>query len=126
MELAGIVPRVAGDRVHLQQVLLNLLLNGVHATSGQPPDRRKVVVRTAAPDGVVEVAISDRGHGIAPDQLRTIFQPFVTTKSDGLGVGLSISRTIVEAHGGRIAAENNPDGGATVRFSLPVPPAVRS
>jgi signal transduction histidine kinase len=121
-DLTAKLPRVAGDRVHLQQVLLNLLLNGVHATSGQSPDRRKVVVRTAAPDGVVEVTVSDRGHGIAPDQLKTIFQPFVTTRADGLGVGLSISRTIVEAHGGRIAAENNADGGATVRFSLPVTP----
>jgi two-component system sensor kinase FixL len=78
-----------------------------------------VRVRTVASDGVVEVLVSDTGPGIPHDQLATIFEPFVTTKEGGLGVGLSIARSIVEAHGGRIQAENNEDGGATFRFNLP-------
>jgi signal transduction histidine kinase len=118
----SLVPGLAmgsGEPIYLQQVLLNLLLNGIAAVANGPPNRRQVRVRTVASDGVVEVLVSDTGPGIPHDQLATIFEPFVTTKEGGLGVGLSIARSIVEAHGGRIQAENNEDGGATFRFNLP-------
>jgi signal transduction histidine kinase len=111
----------SGEPIYLQQVLLNLLLNGIAAVANGPPNRRQVRVGTVASDGVVEIVVSDTGPGIPLDQLATIFEPFVTTKAEGLGVGLSIARSIVEAHGGRIEAANNAEGGATFRFTLPVP-----
>jgi C4-dicarboxylate-specific signal transduction histidine kinase len=109
----------SGEPIYLQQVLLNLLLNAVEAVSSEPPERRRVRVQTIPSDGAVEIVVSDTGHGIPPDQLGTLFEPFVTTKTEGLGVGLSIARSIVEAHGGQIAATNNRDGGATFRFTVP-------
>jgi C4-dicarboxylate-specific signal transduction histidine kinase len=113
---------VNGDRVHLQQVLLNLVLNGIDAMAGVPPERRRLTIRTARLAGEIEVAVSDTGCGISGDALARIFEPFFTTKGEGegMGMGLSISRSIVEAHDGRILAENNRDRGATVRFFLPV------
>lgn len=110
---------VRGDRVHLQQVLLNLLVNGADAMSAVPVEQRQLRLRARVTDPhAVEVAISDRGHGIPGEKLTQIFKPFLTTKSEGLGMGLAISKTIVESHGGRIWAENNPGGGATFRFTL--------
>jgi C4-dicarboxylate-specific signal transduction histidine kinase len=108
--------------VHLQQVLLNLVLNGIDAMAGVPPERRRLTIRTARLAGEIEVAVSDTGCGISGDALARIFEPFFTTKGkgEGMGMGLSISRSIVEAHEGRILAENNRDRGATVRFFLPV------
>jgi C4-dicarboxylate-specific signal transduction histidine kinase len=111
----------SGEPIYLQQVLLNLLLNAVAAVSKEPPNRRRVRVQTTSSDGVVETVVSDTGHGIPAEQLATIFEPFVTTKAEGLGVGLSIVKSIVEAHGGHIEAANNADGGATFRFTLPAP-----
>jgi signal transduction histidine kinase len=111
----------SGEPIYLQQVLLNLLLNAIAAVSSEPPNRRRVRVQTTSGNGVVETVVSDTGHGIPTDQLATIFEPFVTTKAEGLGVGLSIARSIVEAHGGGIEAANNPEGGATFRFTLPAP-----
>ncbi|HTP50041.1 MAG TPA: ATP-binding protein [Anaeromyxobacteraceae bacterium] len=120
-KIAAGVPAVSGDRVHLQQVLLNLVLNAMDATEGAPTQRRHVSL-LARRNGAqtVEVAVSDGGLGIAPEKLGQVFEPFFTTKENGLGIGLPISRTIIEAHGGHIWAENNSEGGATFRFTLPV------
>ena len=120
-ELDGARPEVLGDRVHLQQVLLNLIINAMDAMADTPVPLRCVVVRTVAqPDGSVEVAVVDRGQGVAPERLPRLFDSFYTTKERGMGLGLSISKSIVEAHGGRIWAEGNAGGGATFRFTLPV------
>ena len=114
-------PPLRGDRVQLQQVLLNLILNAMDAVSECSGGQRSVVVRTAAKgNGEIEIAVSDRGDGISSDKMSRLFQPFFTTKQGGMGMGLAISRTIVEAHGGKITAENNVKRGATFRFTLPV------
>ena len=118
-DLSPALPRVRGDSVQLQQVLLNLLVNGLHAVAEEPPPRRRVIVRTAIRDGGVEVSVQDTGKGIAESDLQQIFVPFYSTKGEGLGVGLSISRSIVETYGGRIWAENGADGGAIFRVRLP-------
>jgi signal transduction histidine kinase len=117
--LAPGLPAVRGDRVQLQQALLNFLLNGMEAMADTPPGRRRLVVRTARRDGVVEVSVTDTGHGIPPEQANRLFASFFTTKRDGMGLGLSIARSVVEAHGGRVRADNEPGGGATFRFTLP-------
>ena len=115
------LPTVRGDRVHLQQVLLNLLLNGMDALAGVADGERLLTVRArAAGNGFVQVAVADNGHGIPDDKLSQLFEPFFTTKLQGMGFGLAISRTIVEAHGGKIWAENNTGRGATFRLTLPV------
>ena len=121
LELDAGLPKVRADKVQLQQVVLNLLLNAFHAMKDCPLDGRRVVLRTE-PDGDhrVIVAVRDRGVGLRSDELDKIFQPFYTTKSDGLGMGLAISRSIIEAHGGRLWAENNSDRGATFYFTVPV------
>ena len=117
--LARALPRVTGDRVHLQQVVLNLILNAMDSMRDVPEDRRELTVRTQpAAAGTVVVSVSDSGRGIPEDKLHRIFESFYTTKPDGTGLGLAIARTIVEKHQGRIWAENNPDGGATFRFTL--------
>jgi PAS domain S-box-containing protein len=113
------LPRVRGDRVQLQQVILNLLLNAMDAAGDSAPEDRRVLVRIELADTQVEVAVSDAGHGIPPDRLARVFEPFFTTKPNGMGMGLPISRRIVEAHGGRIWAENNPGGGTAFHFTVP-------
>ena len=118
-DLGPVLPKVAGDRVHLQQVLLNLILNGMDAMADQPRERRRISVRTRlGADGQVELAVIDLGHGIEPDKLPRIFDPFYTTKANGMGMGLSIARTIIEAHHGRIWAENHAAGGAVFRIEM--------
>ena len=117
--LAPLLPPVAGDRVQLQQVLLNLLMNGCDAVSPLPRPRRLVVSTRPAAGGEVEIAVSDSGPGIAVADLERVFQPFVTTKEQGTGLGLAVCRTIVAAHGGRIWASNNDQGGATITIALP-------
>ena len=109
-----------GDRVQLQQVIINLLLNACDAMSAVESAEREISVTTAAEDGFVQIAIADCGVGIPDDQLESVFEPFVTDRPHGLGLGLSISRSIVLAHRGRIQAENNADRGATFRCFLPV------
>jgi signal transduction histidine kinase len=121
LETTPDLPLVFGDRVQLQQVLLNLILNAMDAVVDCAPDKRRVKLRIIrASNEFIAMAVIDSGHGIPLDKLESIFDPFFTTKPRGLGMGLSISRTIVEAHGGRISATNNAQGGATVSFTLPV------
>lgn len=122
------LPVVLGDRVGLQQVLLNLIVNACDAMKHNEPARRHLTVSTE-PDGadIVQVAIADRGDGIPADKIERVFEPFFTTKDNGLGLGLSICRSIVAAHGGRLWVDNNADRGATFFFALsaqrdPVPP----
>jgi PAS domain S-box-containing protein len=110
-----------GDSIQLQQVMLNLVLNAFDAMKDAPEDRRTVIVRTRQLDAAtIRVEVSDGGTGISPDRLVNLFEPFRSSKREGLGLGLSISRSIVEAHKGRIWAENNPGAGATFFFTLPV------
>jgi signal transduction histidine kinase len=114
------LPPVHGDRVQLQQALLNLILNGMDAMTDTPEAQRRITLHTAAnEDGGVDVSVSDAGHGIPLERLPDIFESFTTSKQDGMGLGLSIARSIVEAHGGKIRAENNPDKGARFHFTLP-------
>jgi two-component system sensor kinase FixL len=114
------MPPVLGDRVQLQQVLLNLLLNAMDAVHDSAPDRRRVTLRVQNAGAQIEVEVSDTGHGIPADKLQQVFTPFFTTKPNGLGMGLPISRSIIESHDGKIWAANNAQGGATFIFTLPV------
>jgi nitrogen-specific signal transduction histidine kinase len=121
VELAPALPPVLGDRVQLQQVLLNLVLNACEAMKAKPTWERRLTMATApdADDGV-RVSVVDRGTGIPADELERVFEPFFTTKEHGLGLGLSICRSIVAAHGGRLWAGNNENGGATFHLTLPL------
>ena len=112
---------VTGDRVQLQQVLLNLIMNGVEAMRGVTERTRELTVSSmlAEPSGVL-VAIKDTGAGLDPAVAERMFQPFFTTKSDGLGMGLAICRSIVEAHGGRLWVSPRAPHGADVRFTVPL------
>jgi two-component system sensor kinase FixL len=108
---------ILADKVQIQQVLLNLLRNAVEAMESSP--RRELAISTAPDqDGMLAISVADTGAGISPEIMSHLFQPFVTNKRQGMGVGLSISRTIVEAHGGQIGASPNPAGGTTFRFTL--------
>jgi PAS domain S-box-containing protein len=119
IELAPDLPAVNGDRVQMQQVLLNLVVNGCDAMTGVPAAERRLLVRTEPNGGGVHVSVTDRGAGILRESVDEIFEPFVTTKPNGMGLGLTVCRTIVTAHGGTLWATNNPDRGATVHFTLP-------
>jgi PAS domain S-box-containing protein len=120
LAVADGLPPVLGDIVHLQQVLLNLIVNGLDAIDETNQGDRRVSI-TAVLDGpnTVEIAVNDSGRGIPVERLTSIFDPFYTTKPNGLGMGLPISRGIIEAHHGRLRAENNKEGGASFRFTLP-------
>lgn len=124
LALAARRQTVTGDRVHLQQVLLNLLMNGVDAVAGMQPERRRLTVQSVSDDTSVEICVVDTGPGLPADVAPQMFEPFFTTKSaakgTGLGLGLSIVRSIVEAHGGQVHARNNDHDGATVGFRLPL------
>jgi signal transduction histidine kinase len=111
---------VEGNLVQLQQVILILVLNAMDAMSDLPSDQRKLAVATGRTGNLAEASVSDTGPGIAPDKLKEIFVPFFSTKAEGMGMGLSIARTIIEAHGGQIWAENKTGGGAMFRVTLPL------
>lgn len=110
--------RGVGDPVQIQQVLINLICNACDAMSQSP--QRELTIVTAKKDEFVEISVHDTGRGISGEVIETLFDSFVSTDPDRAGIGLSISRTIIEAHGGKLIAENRVDGGATFRFTIPV------
>jgi signal transduction histidine kinase len=111
---------VLGDRVQLQQVLLNLIMNGVEAMSAISERTRELIISSSLDDGAILVSVEDTGAGFEHDVAQRIFEPFFTTKSKSLGMGLSICRSIIEAHSGRLWASPRTPHGATVRFTLPI------
>jgi two-component system CheB/CheR fusion protein len=118
-ELAGELPAVNGDAVQLQQVLLNLVTNGCHAMADAEPKGRKLFVRTSASPEGVRVTVADRGRGIPPESLPRIFDSFYSTRPEGMGLGLTVCRAIIDLHRGKLWVENNRDGGASFHFMLP-------
>ena len=126
LETAAGLPRVRGDRVQLQQVVLNLVLNGLDAMREPDTQEGSLVIRTLSDGaGLVGVAVQDAGPGIAAKDAAHIFTVLYTTKAEGIGMGLAIARTIIDAHGGRLTAANNEKGGATFEFTLPAEKAAR-
>ncbi len=119
LDLSPGVPLIRGDAVQLQQLLLNLILNGAEAMSGNPPSGRILTMRTCAAGNRAEVSISDCGTGFPEEKIASIFEPFTTTKKQGLGLGLSICRTIAATHNGELNAANNPEKGAIFTLRLP-------
>jgi signal transduction histidine kinase len=119
IELQADLPPVLGDRIQLQQVILNLILNAKDAMGAQGNPRELQITSRKNNSGSVVVAVRDTGHGLEAQDAERIFDPFFTTKPEGMGLGLSISRTIIEAHGGTLWATQNEDKGATIQFTLP-------
>jgi C4-dicarboxylate-specific signal transduction histidine kinase len=121
LDLAGHLPAVVADEIQIQQVLLNLLRNALDAMEIPGPHRERALrVETELTKAEeITVRVADRGVGIADGDLESVFEPFFSTKSSGLGIGLSISRKIIEAHGGTLRAHANPGGGAVFQFTLP-------
>jgi len=111
---------ILGDRIQLQQVILNLVLNGIDAMTDAPSENRTISIRTSRVETFAELSVSDRGPGIPEDKLKEVFEPFYTSKVQGMGMGLSIARTIIEAHHGLIWAKNRDHGGASFRIRLPL------
>ena len=123
VQLEARLPRALGNRIELQQVLLNLVLNAVEAMSECEPGQRHLQITTAGPAaGPIRISIRDSGPGIQVQPIRRLFEPFFTTKATGMGMGLAISQSILEAHDGSLDALNNPEGGATFQITLPVQP----
>ena len=120
MRLDTTLPEITGHPVELQQVIMNLILNGAEALSPTPPVERELLIATARHSHGIELTVRDRGIGADPRHLRSMFEPFFTTKPDGIGMGLAICADIVHAHRGRLSAENNADGGVTMRCLLPL------
>ncbi len=119
-ELGADLPQVLGDRIQLQQVLINLILNAAQAIGSSAGAARTITIRTSrSPAGQITVAVEDSGPGIEEGSFEQIFEPFYTTKSQGMGMGLAINRSILLAHGGRIRGENRSGGGARISFTLP-------
>src|SRR5437870_3301224 len=119
-DLAQNLPAVTGDRVQLQQVVLNLVLNGCEAMADCDSSERQLLIASKSENGTVEVSVTDRGRGIPEGKREQVFERFFTTKKEGMGLGLSICRTIIDAHKGKIWATNDADCGATFHFSLPI------
>jgi signal transduction histidine kinase len=121
MELAPALPMILGDRVQLQQVIINLVMNGIEAMQPVTDRPRELVIRSGRDETQqVLVSVTDCGVGICAENADRLFNAFFTTKSSGMGMGLSICRSIVEAHGGRLSASGNEGPGATFRFVLPL------
>jgi two-component system sensor kinase FixL len=121
MQFESATTHVLADKIQIQQVLLNLLRNAVEAMD-RSPRRELAVVTEAAGDGMIAFTVADTGPGIAEDVAAQLFQPFLTAKRHGMGVGLSISKTIIEAHGGAISVAPNAGGGTVFRFTVPLAP----
>ena len=120
LELGSDLPMIQGDRIQLQQVLLNLISNSLEAME-ENKDSRELLIRTFLKNtDTIMVQVKDSGCGIPEENMKKLFAHFFTSKLDGLGMGLSISRSIVEAHGGHLEAENNPNHGATFCFTIPI------
>jgi C4-dicarboxylate-specific signal transduction histidine kinase len=120
IDLASNLPAVLGDKIQLQQVMLNLMINGIESMSGVSRRPRRLLIRTARhEDGQVHVSVHDSGAGVDTGLMARLFEPFFTTRSDGIGMGLPISRSIVEAHGGRLWAESTENQGSVFQFTLP-------
>jgi signal transduction histidine kinase len=120
---SGITPDalpILGDRIQLQQVILNLVVNGIDAMKDTPTENRIIRIRTSRVEEFAELSVSDCGPGIPGDKLKEVFEPFFTSKAEGMGMGLSIARTIIEAHHGLISARNQVHGGASFRIRLPL------
>ena len=111
---------ILGDHIQLQQVILNLVVNGIDAMKDTPSENRTISLRTSRVENFAQLSVSDRGPGIPEDKLKEIFDPFFTSKAEGMGMGLSIARTIIEAHHGLIWAKNRDHGGASFRIKLPL------
>lgn len=122
IEIAPNLPEAMIDRVQIQQVLTNLIRNAVEAMANSPQRHLRITTRQI-PAEAIEIAVEDSGPGISPEVAKDLFKPFVTTKPTGMGVGLSICRSIVQSHGGELKAEPNPSGGSVFRFTLPLQPA---
>src|SRR5580704_10960959 len=115
--LPGDLPPILGDSIQLQQVLLNLVVNSIEAMNKVPEDQRQLCIQAQS---FVLITVADSGIGLKAEDLARLFEAFYTTKAEGMGMGLAISRSIVEAHGGRLWATPNADFGATFQFMLPV------
>ena len=113
---------ILADRIQLQQVILNLVVNGMDAMKDTPGENRIISIRTSRIENFAQLSVSDRGSGIPEDKLKEVFEPFFTSKAEGMGMGLSIARTIIEAHQGQIWAKNRDHGGASFRIRLPLIP----
>jgi C4-dicarboxylate-specific signal transduction histidine kinase len=122
MRLSPDSPNALADRVQLQQVVLNLTRNGIQAMGAQPREKRVLCVSTTVEENDAVIAVRDAGTPVDDDCLKKMFEPFFTTKSDGLGIGLAISRSIVQAHGGRMWASRNEGPGLTLHVAVPLTP----
>jgi C4-dicarboxylate-specific signal transduction histidine kinase len=120
LELMSDLPVVPGDRIQMQQVILNLIVNGIEAMTGVTGRQRTLLIRTGMRgDHQAFVSVSDTGVGVSTEDFSRLFEPFFTTRSDGIGMGLPISRSIIEGHGGRLWAESNVEQGSVFQFTLP-------
>lgn len=125
-QLARRLPPVLVDAIQIEQVILNLMRNAVEAMAHMDPTSRELVIRTRLDNGHVEVVVTDTGAGLSPESTQRLFEPFFTTKPEGMGMGLAISRSIIDAHGGRLWAGPHPGRGTTFQFVLPIPKGGRS
>ena len=122
-QLAPCLPRIHADRVQLQQVMLNLIVNGIQAINDVADGQRDLLITTEGTEHGVRVGVRDTGPGVSPEKFELLFEPFYTTKPNGMGMGLSICRSIIEAHGGRLWASGHASEGAVFQFTIPARPA---